>query len=104
MAPTARARSTSTGSTRCSSAAASGSWGRWPRRAGAEREDEGVSLRTQVVEIVRERALMHLPEPVTLASGEKSQDFIDVKKGLQRGRDLEVACRAILEVIGDIEF
>src|SRR6476620_9877756 len=69
-----------------------------------EREDEGVSLREQVIEIVRERALMHLPEPVTLASGEKSQDFIDVKKGLRRGRDLEVTCRAILDAIGDIDF
>lgn len=63
-----------------------------------------MSLREQVIEIVRERALMHLPEPVTLASGEKSQDFIDVKKGLRRGRDLEVACQAILEAVGDNDF
>jgi len=69
-----------------------------------EREDGLVSVRDEVVEIIRERALMRLPEPVTLASGEKSRDFIDVKKGLRAGRDLEAACRAILEVIGDIDF
>jgi len=63
-----------------------------------------VGLREQVIEIIRERALMHLPEPVTLASGEKSRDFIDVKKGLRRGADLEVACNAIIEAIGDIDF
>jgi len=63
-----------------------------------------VSLREQVIEIIQEKALLRLAEPVTLASGEKSQDFIDVKKGLRSGHDLEVACKAILEAIGDIDF
>ena len=34
-------------------------------------------LRDQVIEIVRAKGLRHMPEPVQLASGEMSQDFID---------------------------
>src|SRR5207302_4027587 len=45
-----------------------------------------------------------LPEPVTLASGEKSRDFVDGKKALARGADLDLACRALLESIGDLDF
>ena len=60
--------------------------------------------RQQIIEIVRERGLLHLPEPVVLASGELSRDFIDAKAALSRGADLKVACEAILENFGDVEF
>src|SRR5206468_349884 len=60
--------------------------------------------REQVIEIIRERGLLRLPEPVVLASGELSRDFIDAKAALARGEDLKVACEAILEDTGDIEF
>jgi orotate phosphoribosyltransferase len=56
-------------------------------------------LRTQVIQIVRQRGLRHLPEPVQLASGAYSQDFIDGKEALAHGADLETACRALLELV-----
>jgi orotate phosphoribosyltransferase len=60
--------------------------------------------REQIIEIIRERGLLHLPEPVVLASGELSRDFIDGKAALSRGEDLKVACEAILENAGDVAF
>ncbi|HEV3351829.1 MAG TPA: orotate phosphoribosyltransferase [Acidimicrobiales bacterium] len=62
------------------------------------------SRRQEIVDIVRERGLLRLPEPVKLASGEMSRDFIDGKAALSRGDDLKVACEAILENAGDVEF
>jgi len=62
------------------------------------------ALRDHVIAIIRERGLVHFDEPVTLASGEKSRDFIDAKAALSRGEDLELACRALLEAVGDVEF
>lgn len=47
---------------------------------------------------------LRLPEPVQLASGDWSQDFVDAKRALQDGADLETACLAMLEVVGDLEF
>jgi orotate phosphoribosyltransferase len=41
---------------------------------------------------------------VQLASGEWSRDFIDGKKALADGRDLETACRAMLELVEGIDF
>jgi len=60
--------------------------------------------REQIIEIIRERGLLRLPEPVKLASGEMSRDFIDGKAALSRGGDLKLACEAILENVGDVEF
>ena len=60
--------------------------------------------RQQIIEIIRERGLLRLPEPVKLASGEMSRDFIDGKAALARGEDLKLACEAILENIGDVAF
>jgi orotate phosphoribosyltransferase len=63
-------------------------------------------LRRQVIEIVRERGLRHLPTPVTLASGARSRQFIDGKAALARGEHLEIACRALLELesVRDLEW
>jgi orotate phosphoribosyltransferase len=63
-------------------------------------------LRTQVIDIVRQRGLRHLPEPVQLASGAYSRDFIDGKEALANGADLETACRALLEMVtaAGVEF
>jgi len=49
---------------------------------------------------------MRLPEPVRLASGAFSREFIDGKAALSRGLDLETACRALLELkeIRDLEW
>lgn len=57
------------------------------------------TLREQLLEIVREKGYTRLDHPVELASGEMSQDFIDGKKALAHGADLEVACRALVEAV-----
>lgn len=64
------------------------------------------ALRDALITIVRDRALSRLEEPVMLASGEWSRDFIDGKQGLAEGEHLELACRALLELVADqsIEF
>ena len=54
-------------------------------------------LKDAVVRIVREKGLTRLPEPVRLRSGALSQDFVDAKRALAEGEDLELACRAMLE-------
>ena len=60
--------------------------------------------RQQIIEIIRQRGLLRLPEPVVLASGELSRDFIDGKAALSRGEDLRLACEVILENVGNLEF
>src|SRR6478752_3172094 len=66
--------------------------------------ESGNTRRQQIIDIIRERGLLHLPEPVKLASGEMSRDFIDGKAALARGDDLKLACEAILENVGEVEF
>lgn len=63
-------------------------------------------LRKDLVEIIRERGLVHFDEPVELASGGFSRDFIDTKRALARGRDLRMACEAIMELVNGmgVEF
>ncbi len=61
-------------------------------------------LREQLVGVIRMRGLMRFDEPVTLASGEKSREFIDAKAALSRGEDLELACNALLERVSDLDF
>ncbi len=57
---------------------------------------ETADPRQRVVEIVRDRGLIHFDEPVRLASGELSHDFIDGKAALSHGEDLAIACSAML--------
>ena len=52
-----------------------------------------------MVDVVRARGLIRLAEPVVLASGQTSRDFVDGKAALSRGEDLELACRAIVEAV-----
>ena len=59
------------------------------------------TLRVTVLEAVRAHGYRHFDEPIPLASGELSQDFIDAKRGLARGQDLETACRALLDLARD---
>ena len=56
-------------------------------------------LRHALVQIVESKGLLRMPEPVQLASGEWSREFIDGKRALASGRDLTLACRAIIEVV-----
>lgn len=50
------------------------------------------------MEIVRERGYRRFDEPIQLASGELSHDFIDAKRALARGPDLHAACQAMLDL------
>lgn len=59
------------------------------------------SPRQQLLEILRAKALRRLDEPVMLASGEWSCDFIDGKEALAAWRDLRTACEAIVETVSD---
>jgi orotate phosphoribosyltransferase len=56
-------------------------------------------LRRTLLEILRTKALRHLDEPVQLASGEWSSDFVDGKEALQEWEDLLLASRAIVETV-----
>ncbi len=60
------------------------------------------TLREQVVQIVRERGLLQFDEPVQLASGDWTKDFIDTKKALAQGPDLRVAVAALLDLVAEM--
>lgn len=56
-------------------------------------------LREQLVKLLRAKALRRLDEPVRLASGAWSSDFIDGKEALGAWRDLRFASEAIFETV-----
>jgi orotate phosphoribosyltransferase len=58
-------------------------------------------LRQQLREIILTKGHLRLDEPVRLRSGDWSRDFIDAKRALADGADLELACRALLEVLAE---
>lgn len=62
--------------------------------------------RDLLVKIVEQRGLLRLAEPVQLASGEWSREFVDGKQALGDGDDLALACRLILRTLEEagIEF
>lgn len=58
--------------------------------------------KAELVRIVIEGGLTSFDEPVELASGAMSRDFVDAKRALARGRDLTVACRAIVALADEL--
>lgn len=58
--------------------------------------------RDDLVRIVVEGGLTSFDEPVELASGAMSRDFVDAKRALSRGRNLTVACRAIVALADEM--
>lgn len=62
-------------------------------------DDELVSMRADLLEIVRSRALVQFDEPRELSSGEMSRDFVDVKRGLARGADLRLGCAVMARMV-----
>lgn len=58
-------------------------------------------LRDQVLDVIRREGYLRLDEPIQLRSGEWSRDFVDGKRALASGADLEVACRALLEMVSE---
>jgi orotate phosphoribosyltransferase len=63
-------------------------------------------LRAQLLDILKQKGLRRLPEPIELASGELSSDFVDGKEALAQWSDLKVAGDAIVETLraNGIEF
>jgi orotate phosphoribosyltransferase len=64
------------------------------------------SKREQLVRILIEKGLRKFDEPIQLASGEWSSDFLDGKEALQQWRDLALAGEAIVEAVrgAGVEF
>jgi orotate phosphoribosyltransferase len=58
-------------------------------------------LRARALEIVRDQAIRRFDEPVRLASGEYSHEFVDVKRALAHGDDLRAVCEAMIEAVRD---
>lgn len=56
-------------------------------------------LQSRLLEIVLEHGYLHLDEPIQLRSGEWSEHFVDGKRALANGFHLELACRALLELV-----
>jgi len=63
-----------------------------------------MSLRDEVIDNIKARGHLRLPEPVQLASGDWSRDFVDAKRALQDGAELEKACRYMLGLLDGIDF
>ena len=53
---------------------------------------------------VKANGLERRAEPVILSSGTPSRDFVDVKRALAAGADLNNAAQAVLDELGGIEF
>ena len=68
------------------------------------RNDEGGLIllsrrRQELLEILKERGHRRLDEPIELASGAMSWDFVDGKEALAEWRHLLLACEAIVEAV-----
>lgn len=57
------------------------------------------TLRDELLKILRDYGHKKLPEPITLASGALSSDFVDGKEALANWRHLRTACEAIVEAV-----
>ena len=64
-----------------------------------EVNDELGSMRAELLEVVRSKALLQFDEPRELSSGEMSRDFVDVKRGLARGADLWLGCAVMARTV-----
>jgi orotate phosphoribosyltransferase len=58
-------------------------------------------LRHALIKIVELKGLLRMAEPVQLASGEWSCEFIDGKRALASGQDLRLACEAIVQAVDE---
>lgn len=56
------------------------------------------NLRDDVIQIVKARGLERLTSPIHLSSGEESYDYMDGKRALAEGKNLRLACKAIIEL------
>ena len=56
-------------------------------------------MRSELIELLKTKALRRLSEPIQLASGEWSREFVDGKEALANWDDLELACKAIVAAV-----
>ena len=59
---------------------------------------------TEVVELVKAGGYRRLDEPVKLASGQWSRDFVDGKAAVASGKGLQLVCREMVNAHRDIAF
>ncbi len=55
------------------------------------------SLGDELLTLVRERAYTRAAEPFLLASGALSYDYVDMRRAVARGVDLQIAARAVID-------
>ena len=55
------------------------------------------NLQKQAIQVIKEKGLKRLPEPIQLASGAMSQDFVDGKLATAHYDDLEIASKAVVD-------
>lgn len=58
-------------------------------------------LRQTARDLIEARAIRRYDEPVQLASGAYSHEFVDLKRGLAHGPSLGLVCQAIIELAAD---
>jgi len=58
----------------------------------------GASIREDLRTIVLERGYERAEQPFRLSSGRMSHDYVDLRRALSRGPDLELAARAVIAV------
>jgi orotate phosphoribosyltransferase len=56
-------------------------------------------LRAAALDLIRTKAIRRFDEPVQLASGDYSREFIDTKRALAQGADLRTVCEAMIEAV-----
>lgn len=61
-------------------------------------EEQPAERRARLLEILKEKGLLELPEPVELSSGAMSRFFLDGKKALAQGADLALASQCLLDL------
>ena len=62
--------------------------------------------RAELLDLIVNRGLIRLDEPVELSSGARSRYFLDAKAALAAGRDLALACRCMADLAASagVEF
>lgn len=68
--------------------------------------DTPAERRARLLDLLVNRGLIRLDEPVELSSGARSRYFLDGKKALAAGRDLALACQCMADLASEagIEF
>ena len=70
-----------------------------PAVGGSGRIVELQELKRAVTNVILAKGHLQLDQPVRLASGDWSRDYIDGKRAFARGADLRLACEALLALV-----